>query len=423
MSATSFTLPPGYTLLPEGRPAASRAWILWTCLAHIGLLVPQVTGLLHWSSKQGKLPFPPILCVSFFMVLNVLLLLPRRPVFSTTGLVIAGLGVLRLIDVACQRFGSPDTFASTATRLSLTLGFIILSLLICSAALRRSAIPACAAAVASILVSVGANLAEMAGYLKNSSVLGRAAGFIPDANDSAIAIICMLALILTLQRHFWFGVVMIAISFVGIFPTLSRSGFLVFALMVLAYFALNFREHAGKIILSTCLFMGIGVIAVAAMSMSTSARNDTNVQERIGAIFGGDTKKMESSERMKDLSDGWEGAMQKPFLGHGTGAGTFYWKPHNQFVSVWIEIGIVGAAMYLGILLVLIYKTCTQPRSALLCSLPVLAFVPFSQTLIDTPAYWLIAILAALHSCRRPIEFKLFGPQPHSPALSHGLTS
>ena len=117
MSATSFTLPPGYTLLPEGRPTASRAWILWTCLAHIGLLVPQVTGLLHWSSKQGKLPFPPILCVSFFMVLNVLLLLPRRPIFSTTGLVIAGLGVLRLIDVACQRFGSPDTFASTATRL------------------------------------------------------------------------------------------------------------------------------------------------------------------------------------------------------------------------------------------------------------------------------------------------------------------
>lgn len=423
MSTTNFTLPLGYTLLPEGRPAASRGWILWASLAHIGLLVPQVTGLLSWASKQGKLPFPPILYVSFFMVLNLLLLLPRRPVFSSTGFVIVALGVMRLIDVACQRFGSPDHFASTATRLSLTLGFVIMSLLICSSALRKSVVPVCAAAVASILVSLGANLAEMAGYIKNSSVPGRAAGFIPDANDSAIAIICMLALILTLQRHFWFGVIMIAIAFVGIFPTLSRSGFLVFSLMVLSYFTLNFRDHAGKILLSACLFIGIGVLAVAAMSMSTSARNDTNVQERIGAIFGGDTKKMESSERMKDLSDGWGGAMQKPLLGHGTGAGTVFWKPHNQLVSIWIDIGITGVVLYLGILLILFYKSCTQPRAALLCSLPVIAFLPFSQTLLDTAAYWLIAILAALQSSQRPIQFRLLRPHPHSPSIPYGLTS
>lgn len=422
MTATP-TLPHGYVLLTGTPRGVSRGWIFSASLAQTGLLVPQITGLLHWASKEGKLPFSPALYVGVMVVLNLLLLLQRRPVFSHTGLAILGLCLLRLLDVICQRFGTPEIFASVATRLSLTCIFAFLSLLISSVTTRLSIIPICTAAITSILVSTGANLAEMAGYLKNSSVPGRAAGFIPDANDSAIAIICMLALLLTLQRYFWLNVALIAVSFAGVFPTLSRSGFLVLALILLVFFALNFREHAGKILLSAGLFIGLGIVATALLGMSNTARNDTNVQERLGAIFGGDTKKMESTERMKDLSDGLDGAMQKPLLGHGTGAGTVYWKPHNQIVSLWIDIGLPGAILYIAILLVLLWKACTQPAAALLGALPVIAFFPFSQTLVDTAAYWLIAMIAALRSSSRPLSIQLFHSASPTTHFTYGLAS
>lgn len=428
MSANSLTLPPGYVLLTEGRTAPSRRWLFWACLAQIGLLVPQVTGFLQWATRQGMLPVPPVLVVGCMLLINVWLLLPRKPMVSKTSLLIIILCSMRLIDAICHRFGLLDTFAAMLTRVSLTLVFVLASILICGVARQDSVLPLCSAATISILVSSAANLAELAGHIKNSSVPGRAAGFIPDANDSAIAIICMLALLLTLQRNFWFSVVMIGVALAGIMPTLSRSGFLVFTLILATFFVQNLRKHSGKIIAASACFFLLGCLAVAIIGSSSNNRNDVNVQERIRAIFGGDTQKLESSERMKDLNDGVEGAMLRPIFGHGLGAGSGgghpqQWRPHNQFVSLWIELGIIGAGVYTIILLALLWKACTRPSATLICIIPVIAFLPFSQTLTDTAAYWLVAIMAALLSSVRPIQFSLWRPQSQSSSIPHGLTS
>ena len=42
--------------------------------------------------------------------------------------------------------------------------------------------------------------------------------------------------------------------------------------------------------------------------------------------------------------------------GHGTGAGTSVWKPHNQIVSLWIDIGIPGVLLYIGSLLLMTFR-------------------------------------------------------------------
>lgn len=428
MSTATSILPPGYAFLDQDRQPLSRKWILWACLAHIGLLVPQVTGFLQWGSRQGLMPVPPAVYVGAMSLLNIMLLLPRKPFTSHTSLIVILLCIWRLLDALTQRYGPPDSFAASTTRISVTLGFALLSILISGVAVRDHALPLCSAATVSILVSTGANLAELAGMIKNSSVPGRAAGFIPDANDSAIAIICMLALLLTLQRHFWFSTAMIAIALIGVIPTLSRSGFMILSIVILTFFAQNIRRHSGKILASIGLFIALGIVAVAIISTSSNLRNDVNVQERLGAIFGGNTSKLESSERMKDFNDGLEGAMLRPLFGHGIGSGSGgtlpeQWRPHNQLVSIWIELGLIGAGVYLLIVLIMLWKCLTAPSAALLCSIPVIAFLPFSQTLADTAAYWLLAMVAALRSSSRPVQFKLWRQAPPTLPHPYGLTS
>lgn len=401
---------------PPG-PQPWRGGMLWlVAFVHVMLFVPQFTGFLFWSDhKMHLLPFPPVLWLGFFGALHLMLTIPQQPAFSKFYLALLVLLLVRVLDVGLQRFGGPNNLASYLIRTGMTVGFSIFATTACGASLKAGKQPLIITAIVSIIVSTGANLAEMAGVFQNSSVDGRAAGFIPDANDSAIAIVCMLALLLTLSKHFWLNAVMICIAFIGVFPTFSRSGFLVFALITISFLGLNFKAHAAKIVVFLATFFVLGAGAVTVMTLSPAFRKDANVQDRMNAIFGGDTKKMESSERMKDLSDGIDGALTSPIVGLGTGAGTFKYVPHNQFVSLWVDLGLFGALYYTFLLCVLLYKSITQPAAALLCAIPVIAFLPFSQTLVDTGCYWLIAILGALLSSRQPLTLRLLRPPTFHP--------
>ena len=83
-------------------------------------------------------------------------------------------------------------------------------------------------------------------------------------------------------------------------------------------------------------------------------------------------------------------------FGHGTGAGTNQWQPHNQFVSIWLDIGIFGVVFFAGLVFTLAIVSMRQRFRAFFCIIPVLLFIPCSQVLIEAPVYW-FAISVACH--------------------------
>ena len=182
---------------------------------------------------------------------------------------------------------------------------------------------------------------------------------------------------------------------------------------------MNFREHFTKILLAAA---GLITLAAGAASLMAAASTDANTKNRVSAIFGGDVDKMESTERLKDVMDGIHAAMEKPVTGIGTGAGTALWMPHNQFVSTWIDMGIFAAAGYVAILLVLLAGSLRRGGQGLLCVVPLLGFLPFSQMLVDTAAYWLCAFVAAALTSPRPLRFAVRSGKP-STLTVHGVTA
>jgi hypothetical protein len=87
--------------------------------------------------------------------------------------------------------------------------------------------------------------------------------------------------------------------------------------------------------------------------MPTGVIANEDVGSRLQAIYDLDFEKIKSPERAKDLQDGWEAVSRAIMFGHGTGAGTNRWQPHNQFVSIWLDIGIFGVVFFAGLLFTL----------------------------------------------------------------------
>ena len=238
-------------------------------------------------------------------------------------------------------------------------------------------------------------------YADWSVIGGRPAGFVAQPNEAIIVVCLMLGIVLTLNKGFWSNALMIAISAVGVGLTLSRSGLVVFALMVMLWLVTNLRQHTVKIL----IIVGISVPAViagfAVLEHMASSRNfgtDTNAKDRVAAITGiftGNTDKMESSERSKDLQDGWEGVTDAPIFGHGTGCASSHWQPHNQWIAIWLDIGVGGLILYAGTLLFLTVRSLLAGGRGIFALVPLWLFSVFSQNLVEMASYWLCAGVAA----------------------------
>jgi hypothetical protein len=397
---------------------ATRSGIGMAGWVQIGLFVPFITAFVAWANQQGIFPLRPAIFIAGMTMLCLVLTLMRRPAFPFTVLCILALLLIRVFDAWSQRFEHFLGWQEVTFSMGSSFLLACASAVTCGCLVRGERRPLLWISALSVIICTGANIAETLGILRSSTVEGRTAGFIGDSNDSGIAIVCSLGIFLTLSRKFRHDVMMLAVAAAGIVPTLSRSGLLVYALVAVTWAALNLRAHFTRIMLSSAALI---VAALTAVSFIAGSTQDKNVRDRISAIFGGDVDKMASNERLKDLTDGVHAAMLRPVTGHGTGAGFGGWKPHNQFVSLWLDLGILAAGAYALILLSLLAGALFTRGQGLLCALPVIAFVPFSQMLCDTAAYWLCAFTAAAVTSRRQLYFTLRSPAAPTASPAHGL--
>lgn len=393
--------------------AVSKHWLMVFTLLHVALLSPYVTNLITHHYAEGDFPIRPAHFMILMGLLNLLWLLPQKPDFTKITLLIILLAASRAFDGALlQRFVAAEEHGAMVMSLGASLFMSIVISATAGVLYKTSWRPAIWAATISIFIIAGSVIGEYFGYGKYTNVEGRPSGHLGDPNNACIVMLLMLGIVLSTSKHFWFNILMIAISAAGVFPTLSRSGMLVLVLIIGAYVVLNMRQYFVRFVV-----LGLAAIPVIAAvtgllmaKASEGGKADDNAKGRIEAIFEGDLSEMASNDRNLDFHAALEGILKQPLTGYGAGAGSNLYQPHNQLLTAWIDLGLYGLVLFGGILFFIGMKSVLSGFKGIYVTIPVLAFVPFSQILLDNYAYCYAMAIAAVVASRHFISLGIFRP-------------
>jgi O-antigen ligase len=379
------------------RTISISGWLLIG--AAVALFAGQMSAMYSSLYEQGSFPIKPRdLTLGLAAVLGVLIWM-HRPAFSPLALALLILPTLRVVDCAVlKRFTHEALGDHSYLVFGLSLVLLVSVMAVLCMATEHGRRIALWTAIAVILIDTGSLVYESMGYGKYTSIPGRVSGFLRQPNDAIIVMCLMLGVVFTLNKKFWLNAALIAVAAVGVVLTLSRSGMLVFAAMLAVFVLFNLKDHGGKILLVAAISVPLAAAGLAWFihtATSASFGTDANIKNRIEAIFGGSTDKMASDERMKDLHDGWEAVTDSPLFGHGTGCASSMWQPHNQWVAIWLDIGVVGPVLY-GLTLLTLTALCLFKKGeGIYLIIPLWMFSVFSQNLVEMAVYWFTASVAA----------------------------
>lgn len=382
-------------------------------LAAVAMLVPITTCWLSWNYEKAGFPIKPRDFTLSAGALLLLIIAFNRPKFCWQALLPLPFLLARVFDAMVLERYSVASLGTHEFYVMIMLSSLLVTVLfILIPSTERGLETTRWLATAIILGCAAANLYEWLGGASFTRIPGRMSGFLEDPNHSPILICLLLGVLLTVNKNFWWNMSVIGIATAGIAVTLSRSGMAVFAAMVLPYVAIHFRERARGLLLIAAL--AVPLAGAGLTLLSQSSRNgliaNEDVGSRLQAIYDLDLDKIKSPERAKDLQDGWEAVGEAVMFGHGTGAGTNQWQPHNQFVSIWLDLGIFGLLFFAGFLFTLVFVSLRQRFRAFFCLMPVLLFIPCSQVLIEAPVYWFTISVACHALFPRRIVFRLLAP-------------
>jgi O-antigen ligase len=167
-------------------------------------------------------------------------------------------------------------------------------------------------------------------------------GFFSDPNDVAQALLVALPFLISgIHRPGiaapWRLVSLVAAGVIGyaIFLTGSRGGWLALAVMMVAYFLLNFRQKKISVVL--------GILALGGLLMFAPARVQT-----------GSTHDQSAKGRIVSWTEGNKMLKMSPLFGIGKSRFAEYSDTglvaHNSFVHCWGELGLFGYFWWLGML-------------------------------------------------------------------------
>lgn len=253
------------------------------------------------------------------------------------------------------------------------------------------------AAISAMLLTTGSEIYEMLGYAKFSSIPGRYSGFNSHPNFPPVLLCEMLGIVFALSKNFRFNCLMIAVAVPGVGLTYGRSGMIVLAVMCAAYVLLNARRNFGFLLLMAGIAIPLLGIGMAMLQSGTQhgVMKDQNTADRIEAIYNLDFEKLKSPERVKDLNDAWQAVMKKPMFGHGTGISGTVLAPHNEYVSIWLEMGIPGLVLFVGTWLWLVIRSAMTGGQAGYLLFAIIAYTPVGQGRMEVPHYSLAMVAAA----------------------------
>ena len=392
-------------------------------LSVMALLLASFTNILHWANEQGISPVKPRDFNLLFGGLTILFTILNRPSFSIPALAVLLIPLARLMDAALLQRFSNVVFGDHMVYVLMLAGYLLTSFaaVFFLPATRGDRIAIWVATLAVVICSL-VNIYEWLGFASYTRISGRMSGWHVDPNHSPIIMCMMFGVLFTLNKNYWWNMALVGLAAIGIALTMSRSGMAVFLCMSSIYVLLHLRERlVGMVALAALslpvIAIGVGVLGATSTKQGMVKNEDTS--GRMQAIYELDFEKLKSPERAKDLADGWEAVMQKPILGWGTGAGGEKWQPHNQFVTQWLDLGLGGVLLYAGILLSLTFACAMKGFSGGFCLIPVWLFIPCSQVLLETPAYWMCLAVGAMAIFPGRLTFRIHKSQPSGMISAH----
>lgn len=368
-------------------------WLtVWVCGTCIGLLVADVVI----GSYNAGLPMvKPSLFTPMVFMLCLGTCVLSRPRFCLPAIFLATLPLVRLLDVALLgRFVYSGSHDMTMSCLRILLVVVaILAVLSCPQGLKAMRW----AAILAILLTSASSIAEFLGMVKFSSIPGRFSGFNGHPNSPPIILCQCLGICFALVGNFRWNVALIAAAMPGVALTYGRSGMIIYAFLAGLYILLNARRHLGFLMVCGYAMVPLLIGGYAIMQQRTEKgiQKDKNTADRLEAIYRLDFNKLKSPERAKDLGDAWEAVMKQPVLGHGVGAASSRWAPHNEYVAMWLELGLGGLLIYLLTIYAPVLRSLMCGGRAGFAVMAVLLYSPIAQGRIMDPHFYFTLITAA----------------------------
>ena len=137
-------------------------------------------------------------------------------------------------------------------------------------------------------------------------------------------------------------------------------------------------------------------------------------------LFSGHTEELDinDSSRVDLFWMGVEGIKSAPLTGYGTfSSAGFLFRPHNQFLAVWLDNGLIGILLFLSALALLGWE-CYCARNLLLwvAYIGLLSTTPFSQNLLEDYSFlpeWVACAAGAMAARKKLAEgHETINPEP-----------
>lgn len=367
--------------------------MIWFCGTVFGLMA---SDAIIGAYNVGISPLKPSLFTLAAVIGCFGLSLLNKPRFTPVILLVLLLPVVRTFDALVLQRAAVSYANQTGMDL-MRMVLVLLSMLAVLSTDYGLRAVRWAAALAIILTTTS-EVYEMLGFAKFTSIPGRFAGFNGHPNFPPVLLCEMLGICFALIPNFRLNLLLIAISYVGVGLTYGRSGFLVLTIMAGIYIIVHARQNLGFLMLCAAIAIPLAGAGIAVLQSQTEKgiTKDKNTASRMDAIMNLDIDKMKSPERAKDLADGWEAVMQKPLFGHGTGMSGSRWVPHNEFVSIWLELGIPGLLLFVGTLGALVLCSLMTGGRAGFLVFAIIAYTPAAQGRLEMPHFCLAVSTAAM---------------------------
>lgn len=394
---------------------------LWVCTGLIGLLSADVVMGMY---NAGLSPLKPILFTIFAVFVVIASSMLNKPRLAPVVFLVLLMPAVRVFDaVVLKRAEISNT---GQTQMDMMRMFLVLLAILAVLATDEGLKIALWSAILSIFLTTGSEIYEMLGFAKFTSIGGRFAGFNGHPNFPPILLCEMLGISFALCQNFRLNLLLIAVAYVGVGLTYGRSGFVVLALMSGFYILMNARKNLAFLIVCVAITVPLAGIGIAVLQSQTQKGiiKNKDTTGRMEAILNLDFDKLKSPERAKDVGDALEAVWEKPFLGHGTGVSGTLWAPHNEYVSMWLELGIPGLLLFAGTLIILILRSLLTGGKAGYLIFAMVAYTPAGQGRIEMPHFLLAISTAAiiLWPKRYRLVLNSTSAQPHTHGPAHQNT-
>jgi O-antigen ligase len=248
-----------------------------------------------------------------------------------------------------------------------------------------------------IFLTVFNNFSEISNPLAfgEMNASGRPAGYYTDPNKAGCSLILAIILGVTALPSS-LRIYLIAIAAVGIFLTFSRGALLSLPIImaILAVGKLLPRKHFWAALLSLVfLFISLNVMAPEIIKQVRYAGLDQNVEKRLETFTNPNSRDAnDDTSRLDVVFFALDHFFENPLLGHGIGY-TKMWgeiPPHNMYLMMAVEHGILGVLIYPSFLLLITRKARGETRYLAICTLTFLLIWGFFSHKILEERYVLL---------------------------------